>query len=119
MTLRGTASGVDGRSTTEGGEDGGGAACVTGGCGGEEGAGRAAGVACGGGGDGTSRSTGAGVGGAGVGGVDVRGDAAAATPIVVAAVGAGEDAQMESSLARISATEGDEATDSNTVVDVD
>jgi len=54
-----------------------------------------------------------------VGGVDVRGDAAAATPVVVAAVGAGEDAQMESSLARISATEGDEAADSNTVVDVD
>ena len=44
------------------------------------------------------------MGGAGVGGVDVGGDAAAATPVVVAAEGAGEDAQMESSLAKISAT---------------
>ena len=99
MTLRGTASGVDGRSTTEGGEDGGGAACVTGGCGGGEGA-----IACGGGVDGASGSTGGiSVGSAGVGGIDIRGDAAAATLVVVAAVGAGEDAPMESSLAKISA----------------
>ena len=112
MTPRGTACSVDGGGT--------------GGCGGGEGAGRgkgaggAAGVACGGGVEGAGGSTGGtGVGGAGMGGVDVGGDAGAGTLVVVAAVGAGEDAQMESSLARISATEGDEAADSNTVVDVD
>jgi len=54
-----------------------------------------------------------------VGDAGVGIDAAAATFVDVAAMGAGEDAQMESSLARISATEGDEAADSNTVVDVD
>jgi len=39
-----------------------------------------------------------------MGGVDVGGDAGAGTLVVVAAVGAGEDAHMESSLAKISAT---------------
>jgi len=89
-TPRGTACNVDGGGT--------------GGCGGGEGAGGVACVACGGV-DGASGSTGGtGVGGAGMGGVDVGGDAGAGTLVVVAAVGAGEDAHMESSLAKISAT---------------
>ena len=85
MTPRGTACSVDGGGT--------------GGCGGGEGAGGVAGVACGGV-DGAGGSTGS----TGVGGVDVGGDAGAGTLVVVAAVGAGEDAYMESSLAKISAT---------------
>jgi len=90
MTPRGTACSVDGGGT--------------GGCGRGEGAGGVAGVACGGV-DGAGGSTGGtGVGGAGMGGVDVGGDAGAGTLVVVAAVGAGEDAHMESSLAKISAT---------------
>ena len=95
MTPRGTACGVDGGGTTEGDKDDGG----------REGAGGVAGVACGGGVEGAGGSTGGtGVGGAGVGGVDVGGDAGAGTLVVVAAVVAGEDAHMESSLAKISAT---------------
>ena len=89
MTPQGTACNMDGGGI--------------GGCGGGEGAGGVAGVACGGV-DGAGGSTGGtGVGGAGMGGVDVGGDAGAGTLVVVAAVGADEDAHMESSLAKISA----------------
>jgi len=92
-----TGTGGEGAGGGSPGEDAGGTTGAAGDCGVGEGTGRTTGVACGDGVDGAS------VGGAGVGGVDVGGDAAAATPVVVAAEGAGEDAQMESSLAKISA----------------